>query len=84
MDKRFHANVKDDNGNNARIVLGSQRVEPNEETNTIIKEGISITSTDGLDGISSMNSKVDNAYHLNLDTSRLSLSRPKSTWTRIN
>lgn len=51
MDKGFHANVKDDNGNNARIFLGSQHVEPNEETNTIIKEGISITLTDGLDGI---------------------------------
>ena len=84
MDKGFHANVKDDNANNARTILGSQHVEPNEETITVVKEGMSITLTVRLDGIFSLNSKVDNAYHLNSDTSGLSLSRPKSTWTRIN
>ena len=46
-------------------------------------EGMSNTLTDGLDEIPNLKLKVDKARP-DADPSGLSLSRPKSTWTRVN
>lgn len=69
VDKENDAYVKEDNAGNVGILLGNIEDNSKEESNPIVKEGTSISITDGLDDSNS---------------NEIPLTRPKSIWTRFN
>lgn len=62
MDKGNYAYMKDDNAVTVGIIFGSVKDNSNEESDPIVREGMSISITVGLDEISTLNSKGGKEY----------------------